>query len=278
MIRKMFFFVIVVCLLLGGAWAFFHFAPSLQPPVTVVVSPGVQDILRPEPEQKPEAQLKPEEKPDPEPDAEPEQEITEHLPSGSISIPPVFIINGVPFLSQAPSTNWELPFKEACEEASVIMVNRFYSKRPLGTVEEQDKVVSDVAAWGEEHMGAIDTDLETTARYFTEYLEYDPKRISIVRDFTIDDMKAVLASNRPIIIPAAGRDLGNKYFREPGPIYHMLVVIGYDHDEFITHDPGTRHGENYRYNQQVLFDAIHDLTPDIERIREGRKAMMIVSP
>lgn len=258
------------------AWLFFVILPEFQEHATVVVSPSVQELLEPtaSPSVTPPADMpaQNEEQPPAAEDGEPQSA------SGPLVIPPAYTIEGVPFMSQAPSTNWELPFKEACEEASVVMVNRFYTKRPLGSVEDQDKIIVDMAVWGEEHMGAIDTDLETTARYFTEYLSYDPRRITVIRDITIDDIKAVIASGRPVIVPAAGRELGNEYFREPGPIYHMLVVIGYDRDEFITHDPGTRHGEQYRYKQDVLYNAIHDLTPDIERIAEGRKSMLVVSP
>ncbi len=200
-------------------------------------------------------------------------------PSSSISIPAKYLIEGVPFVSQAPTRNWDMPFQEACEEASVLMVNRFYTKKPLPSVEELDQIIVDMTTWGVEEMnGKVDTDVKTTARYFTEYLEYGPTRVSIVYDMTMNDIKAVIASGRPVIVPAAGRELGNENFIEPGPLYHMLVIVGYDSDEFIAHDPGTRKGEQFRYKQQVLFDAIHDLPGDKERILEGRKAMIVVSP
>ena len=40
----------------------------------------------------------------------------------------------------------------------------------------------------------------------------------------------------------------------------MLLVIGYDYvtDEFITNEPGTKHGEGYRYKRDILYDAIRD--------------------
>jgi hypothetical protein len=40
----------------------------------------------------------------------------------------------------------------------------------------------------------------------------------------------------------------------------MVVIRGYDVDtkEFITNDVGTRQGENYRYPESVLFNAIRD--------------------
>ena len=60
------------------------------------------------------------------------------------------------------------------------------------------------------------------------------------------------------MVPAFGQALKNPNFAKPGPITHMLVVVGYDEKtkEFITNDPGTKRGQNYRYNENVLFDAV----------------------
>lgn len=277
MIKK-FLLVLIAGLVVGsgGAFLVWRWQQGLKP-VPVHVSSSVADLIEPKPsESKPANEMKPadEEKPteDPKPVDEPKET--------TISIPAKFVIENVPFTSQAPTKNWELPFQEACEEASVLMVNRFYNKKPLPQdPAEIDKIITDMTVWGEENMnGKIDTDVKTTAKYFTDYLEYAPTRVKVVYDITMDDIKAVIASGKPVIVPAAGRDLGNEHFHEPGPLYHMLVVIGYDADEFIVNDPGTRFGAAFRYDQKVLFDAIHDLTADKEAIRQGRKAMIVVGP
>ena len=44
-----------------------------------------------------------------------------------------------------------------------------------------------------------------------------------------------------MIVPAAGRLLGNRYFKSRA-IYHMTVVIGYTETEIISNDPGTSMG------------------------------------
>ncbi|KKR45570.1 MAG: hypothetical protein UT82_C0026G0013, partial [Parcubacteria group bacterium GW2011_GWB1_40_14] len=76
---------------------------------------------------------------------------------------------------------------------------------------------------------------------------------------TVDTIKRELAAGNPIIVPAAGRELGNPYFTSPGPLYHMLVIRGYTSDDkFITNDPGTRRGEEYTYKFDILMNAIHD--------------------
>jgi uncharacterized protein YvpB len=71
-------------------------------------------------------------------------------------------------------------------------------------------------------------------------------------------IKDELANGRPVIVGAAGKILPNPNFRNGGPNYHMLVVIGYDKNGFITNDPGTRKGQDFRYSFSDLFNAIHN--------------------
>ena len=87
-----------------------------------------------------------------------------------------------------------------------------------------------------------------------------------------------------IIIPAAGRLLGNPYFQTPGPIYHMLVIRGYNATEFITNDPGTKRGDGFKYKYQTLINAIHDWDHQRaeggmtdEEMAQGNKVMIVVN-
>jgi hypothetical protein len=89
-------------------------------------------------------------------------------------------------------------------------------------------------------------------------------------------MKKYLAKRKPIIVPAAGRMLGNPYFTAPGPLYHNLVLTGYDGDTIITNDPGTKRGKDYKYDIGTLYGAIHDFTGNKDDIEKGRKAMIIL--
>lgn len=183
------------------------------------------------------------------------------------------------FIVQAPFADWSERYKETCEEASVLIVHNFYRGfKELSQQQMKDKI-DELTDWGDEHFaGAFDTNISQTAEYLTDYLEYNSERVRIIEDITIDDIKAVLAQGYPVIVPAAGRELGNKYFQTPGPVYHMLVIVGYDQDQFITHDPGTRRGEGYRYQQEVLYNAIHDWTGNYDTILSGQKVMLVVTP
>ena len=88
-------------------------------------------------------------------------------------------------------------------------------------------------------------------------------------------MKKALSENKAILIPVAGRMLGNPYFQSPGPIYHMLVIKGYTKDgDFITNDPGTRNGENYIYSPEVIMNALHDWNS--VDMNKGAKVIVIV--
>jgi hypothetical protein len=82
-----------------------------------------------------------------------------------------------------------------------------------------------------------------------------------------------------VIVSVDGRKLGNPYYTQPGPSHHKVVIIGHDPDngEFITNDPGTSRGKQYRYPEQILFNAIHDyLTGNDLPLPPRRTAMIVV--
>ncbi|MCH7492929.1 C39 family peptidase, partial [Patescibacteria group bacterium] len=180
----------------------------------------------------------------------------------------------VPFTSQAPHANWDLPYQEACEEASAITVHYFYQNLSF-TPDVADREILDLVAWQEDNLGFYkDTTAEQTAQFMRDYWGY--KKIDVIYDPTINDIKSNLAAGRPVILPAAGQELGNPYFTPPGPIYHMLVVRGYTETQFITNDVGTKRGENFRYDYDVLMKAMHDWNDG--DVANGQKVIIVVYP
>jgi len=179
----------------------------------------------------------------------------------------------VPFTSQAPYEDWSMPYKEACEEASVMMVDAFYQGRKL-TKESAKTVILNLVDWQLANLGHWeDTDAEETARILRE--KYGYKNVRVVYNITIDDIKREVAQGRPVIIPAAGQLLKNRYFHQPGPLYHMLVVRGWTKDGMIiTNDPGTKRGNGYLYKPEVLLNAIHDWNGG--DVLNGKKVMIVV--
>lgn len=178
----------------------------------------------------------------------------------------------IPFGSQAPFANWDLPYQETCEEAAVIMAHYYLTGKKL-TPKIMDEEILALIEWENKTFGYYeDTTAEEIARILREYFGH--KNVSVRYEFTIDDIKKEVVQGHPVILPAAGRLLGNPNFRQPGPIYHALVVKGYTKNKIITNDPGTRNGHNFLYDPKILMDAIHDWNP--EDILLGKKAMVAV--
>ena len=132
----------------------------------------------------------------------------------------------------------------------------------------------EIKAFEEKRFGYYeDTTAEETAVILREF--YGIEKVKLVLSPSVSDIKQALAQGKAVIVPAAGRLLGNPYFQTPGPDYHMLVIKGYTGDgNFITNDPGTRRGENFIYAPEVLMNAIHDWNP--ADINSGRKVMIVV--
>ena len=190
----------------------------------------------------------------------------------------------VPFTVQAPFAVWDELHEDACEEASVMMVDAFYKGRTF-TPGPADQEIMAIVDWETQVLGHWeDATADETARILRE--KYGYSKVSVFENPSIDDIKREIVQGHPIIVPAAGRLLGNRYFTPPGPVYHMLVVRGWTKDGMIiTNDPGTKRGEGYLYKQEVLMNAIHDWTPPLasgggtgsdETIEQGRKVMIVV--
>lgn len=105
---------------------------------------------------------------------------------------------------------------------------------------------------------AVDTSAEDTLTLFRKYTGRSDGEL--LDPATDDGMRSALVSGHILIVPVDGQALGNPHFTAPGPETHMLVVIGYDATtgEYITHDPGTRFGEGYRYPEERLIRAMRD--------------------
>lgn len=190
-----------------------------------------------------------------------------------VSIPAEFNLD-VPFTVQAPLGVWDALHDDACEEASAIMTSSFIFKKLIPDAAYADKEILKIVDWENTNFGfSKDTDAKKTAEILQKF--YGLKNVEVKYDIALDNIKAAVASGFPVIVPAAGRELHNPYYRAPGPLYHMLVVKGYTKDgKIITNDPGTKHGENYVYDGQVLWNAIHDWNGG--DVLNGKKAMIVV--
>lgn len=175
-------------------------------------------------------------------------------------IPNTFQLN-VAFVQQAPFGKWDVVHEETCEEASMIMADKYFRQQALNeTIGEQE--IQKIVAWENKNNYAVDLTASETVRVLRDYYGLSAR---LSRDVTVDRIKYELFKGNVVIIPAAGRLLGNPNFKAPGPIYHMLLIKGYNDTEFITNDPGTRKGNSYKYPYERLINAIHDWNPALAK-------------
>lgn len=183
----------------------------------------------------------------------------------------------VAFASQAPFGVWDALHEDACEEAAVIMAHNYVKKLPLNNQIMEDGLQT-MIAWEETQGFGLSITMSNVQKTMKEFLGNTNTRL--IDNPTIEDLKKELSAGNPIVVPAAGRDLGNPYFSGLGPIYHMYTLIGYDdaRKEFITHDPGTKRGAKYRYSYDTVMSTIHDWNgaTTVVEIRNGKKVVLVV--
>lgn len=164
----------------------------------------------------------------------------------------------IPFTSQAPTANWDQPWQDACEEASVLMVDYYYNNKNLPNKISVEQTLFDMVAWQEKNWQShSNLPVAKLAEYVEENFNYQAE---IIENLTVEKIEEYLSQGLPVIVPANGKILDNPYFSHGGPEYHMLVIKGFLHDEqkFITNDPGTRRGEDFIYSYENMMSSIAD--------------------
>lgn len=198
-----------------------------------------------------------------------EEKVSEELTAERIL--PGEVLIAVPFLSQAPFANWDPLHEDACEEASLIMLKYFLTGTKTVSKETGEEEIQALIKYEAENDFGLSITLTELNNLAKSYYGLDSGRVEI--DITTEKIKEELRAGRPVIVGAAGKILDNPNFKNGGPIYHMLVIKGYDESGFITNDPGTRKGEGFRYTETNLFAAIHDW--DENNILNGQKAYLV---
>lgn len=170
------------------------------------------------------------------------------------------VAHDVPFTPQAPFGEWsDLRQQDGCEEASVIMAMHWVKGEELSYENAREEIIAMSNYELEKYGSYKDTSAhDTVERLFKDYYAYD--KVEFKEYISVDDILNALYAEKLVIVPVNGRKLGNPYFTLPGPLIHMLLIKGYDPEteEFITNEPGTRHGESYRYDKEILYNAIRN--------------------
>ena len=192
------------------------------------------------------------------------------------TIPNSFLLS-VPFTPQAPTANWDELHNEACEEAVAIMAYEYFSENTSTTLDPKqvEARIGLLTDWQQQNLGYnLSITTEETANMIESVYKLKTK---IINNFTETDIKQAISEDKLVILPANGRLLNNPYFKSPGPIYHMLIITGYDEQGFITNDPGTKRGYNYRYSFSTLYKASASWIHKIQTTNTDIKNIIIVS-
>lgn len=208
--------------------------------------------------------------------AEPAEEApTDDQPTTTSSLPATFNL-AVPFTSQAPKSNWDEVHEETCEEASVLMAAYYYQGKPAGKIDsdEAETALLNIVEFETSFFGFYkDTNAAQTAALLEAYFQLNGE---VMVNPTIDEIKTALVAGHPVILPAAGRMLGNPNFTGEGPIYHNVLIKGYTAKGFIVNDPGTRLGADYFYTYDIIMNAMHDWNGG--DVVNGDKVVIVVTP
>lgn len=176
---------------------------------------------------------------------------------GSSDAPlPVSTDLAVPFSTQSPSSSWDEFHEGLAEEVAVLMVKSYFSQTSMSD-----------SAQGEDDLFAL-VEAEKTFGYGTT-LSVDELKVvadsylvdlvgTVIENPTADDIKSWLAKGVPVIVPVTRSALANPFYVYDSEI-HYLVIRGYDAENFVTNDPGTRRGEGYTYSITTIMDALSTL-------------------
>jgi len=183
----------------------------------------------------------------------------------------------VPFTSQAPTSNWDMVHEETCEEAALYMVDEFYKGTPAGQISTAtaEENLMKIVEFEKALFGFFESTTATQIAVLAEQM-YGYEKVEVISGPTIDDLKKQLVAGHPVIVPTAGRLLGNPNFTGEGPLYHALVLKGYTETTFVTNDPGTRHGADYQYDFAVVMEATHDWNGG--DVLNGAKVVVVIYP
>jgi hypothetical protein len=220
------------------------------------------------------------------PKIEETKRIIENITETIAPAPTVILKSGLPnkhliktaFIPQAPEKNWDQPWQDACEEASLLTLKYYYqNKTPevASLVTEYQQLFS----FESDNNLSHDINIDNMSTISYQYLGLKP---NIIENPTIEDLKTELSQDKPVIITANGKTLyqENKNFRSGGPWYHSLVILGYDDNsqKFTVHDVGTQHGAYFKYSYNLLLESIHDLPPSgkKEEIDNGAKRVLVL--
>jgi len=177
-----------------------------------------------------------------------------YRPTAESPKPKIFL--KIPYFSQAPDGQWVAPWDEACEEASILMIDAYYRGQTQIDKNRGKQTILDMVKWEDTVLKTnTDTDAAQTVRLIRAKASFTA---TIKRNPLIEEIKKEIAEGRPILFMHNMYKLYDE--RDLGDSYHVSVITGYDDTtgEFLVNDPA-RPRERYRY--EILMNALHDFNP-----------------
>lgn len=178
----------------------------------------------------------------------------------------------VPRVSQVPDGVWVAPWDEACEEASILMVNGFYERSDAISKDISKQKIRQMVEWENKTFTHYqDTNAVETVRLIQQFGTFGA---TIKRSPTLAEIKRELDQQQPVIA------LVNMYlfYNQPseGDSYHVFVIKGYDEEkkEFLVADPGR---EEQRYSYDRVMRALHDYNPTSKEA-DGEPTVLFTHP
>lgn len=181
------------------------------------------------------------------------------------------------FTSQAPFGEWsDERQQEGCEEASSLMAVKWARDEQFSLSDARDEILKisdfELGKYGQ----YVDTSAyDTLSRIIKDYFGY--QKAELIKNIGKQQLISEIKKGKIIIAPTKGRELNNPNFTSPGPLIHMLLIKGYNGNdkEFITNDPGTRNGKSYRYDEDILFNAISDYVTAEHKLTDEKNVIAV---
>ncbi len=181
----------------------------------------------------------------------------------------------VPFTDQAPTGNWDR--NEDCEEASITMANAFLNGNHDTTLPSDVALtyITSLKNWEAANIGYN----ANTGAYATSSMAEGAFGITVrqIANYTENDLKRALADGHVVLLPINAQLLGNTTYLNGGPLYHMIVVRGYNTSGFIVNDPGTTDGNSNAYSFATLHNAAADWNNSAKIMDSTIKIALVLS-
>ncbi|HEX3095730.1 MAG TPA: C39 family peptidase [Patescibacteria group bacterium] len=190
---------------------------------------------------------------------------------------PSNVLLQVPFSTQAPLGEWnDSRQQDGCEEVTIVMAWMWAQGINL-TPDQIRNDITGMSDYEQYFYGYYrDSSAEDTAKLMTNYFGY--QNVTVRHDINLTDIKSALAANELVITPINPRIISTVNYNRY-TINHTVVVVGYDENNIIIHDPLHDWGSNLRIPQATFEKALADYPSGQRHVasKQRGKSMIVIS-